>query len=51
MMRIRFNLTLVLAALIFGSLPLHAQQNVGRFVGTISDPSGAVVPGADVVAI
>jgi hypothetical protein len=50
MRNIRFSLILVIAALILGGLPLLGQQNVGRITGTITDPSGAVVPGADVVA-
>ncbi len=33
-----------------GNLSLLAQQNVGRITGTVSDPSGAIVPGAKVVA-
>jgi len=45
---IKFGLLLVITALILGGLPLGAQQNVSRLVGTVSDPSGAVVPGAKV---
>src|SRR4051812_28236437 len=29
-------------------IPLHAQANSGSIVGTVSDPSGAVIPGATV---
>lgn len=44
------GLLLMIMALCLGGVPLSAQQNVGRILGTISDPSGAVVPGAKVAA-
>jgi hypothetical protein len=50
MKSIKLGLVLVATALVLGGLPLSAQQNVGRILGTVSDPSGAVVPGAKVVA-
>jgi len=50
MFRSVFVLALVLA--LFASLPLTAQVNAtGTLVGTVTDPSAAVVPGADVKAI
>lgn len=38
-------------ALLLLPLPLVAQSNLGRLVGTVRDGSGAVVPGAPVVVI
>ena len=40
----------VLACVIWASFMLHAQQNVGRITGVVRDPSGAVVPTADITA-
>src|SRR5437660_6986578 len=40
-------LSTTLIVLLF-SLALFAQANFGRILGTISDPSGAVLPGASV---
>src|SRR2546425_7159089 len=40
-----FSITLVV--LLF-SLPLLAQANFGRILGTVSDPTGAVLPGTKV---
>src|SRR5437773_6733323 len=49
MKRISFGSLLVVTALFLRGLPpLNAQQNVGRILGSVSDPSGAVVPGARV---
>src|SRR6266571_6848981 len=49
MKRINFGSLLVVTALFLRGLPpLNAQQNVGRILGSVSDPSGAVVPGARV---
>src|SRR5438874_6761150 len=48
MKSIRFGLLLFGTALVLGGLRLNAQQNVGRILGSVSDPSGAVVPGARV---
>ena len=39
-----------LACVVCASLILHAQQNVGRITGVVRDPSGAVVPKADITA-
>ena len=50
MKNIKYGLLLVISALICGGVQLQAQQNVGRITGTVSDPSGAVAPGAQVVA-
>src|SRR5260370_5881650 len=38
----------VLFALMSGPVLLHAQQYFGTIVGTVSDPSGATIPGATV---
>ena len=41
----------VAAPLMFVGLPLHAQTVIsGDIVGTVTDPSGAVIPGAQIVA-
>src|SRR5580704_17468703 len=39
----------LLAALILFSLPIAAQETVGRVIGVVSDPSGSVVPRAKVI--
>jgi hypothetical protein len=52
-MRLRPQTFAVLAALLFMFLPaqdVNAQVLYGSLVGTVTDPSGAVVPGATVVA-
>ena len=36
----------VLATLVVGALPLFCQSFTGRILGTVSDPAGAVIPGA-----
>jgi len=41
---------LVLALLALGSTLLHAQSNEGALAGTILDPTGNVVAGANVIA-
>lgn len=41
----------VLLALVPGALPLAAQQTLGSLLGTITDPSGGVVPGARVTLL
>src|SRR5579875_2902702 len=38
-----------LSALLIAALPSLAQQNTGTILGTILDPSGAVIPGATVL--
>src|SRR5216684_7402686 len=43
-------LSTVSACIFWASLILHAQQNVGRITGVVRDPSGAVVPKADITA-
>src|SRR5208282_4542800 len=48
---IRQGVVLALTLVIFGGLPLYAQQNVGGIVGTVTDPSGAVVPRATTSAV
>lgn len=42
-----FSIVVLLGALVV--YPAHAQQASGRFVGTVYDPAGAVVPAAKVV--
>ena len=49
MSKVKSRLVLVTAVLIVGGVPVSSQQNVGRILGTISDSSGAVVPGAKVM--
>src|SRR5580693_2769180 len=39
----------LLAALILFSLPIAAQETVGRVIGVVTDPSGSVVPRAKVI--
>src|SRR5580698_1970141 len=39
----------LLAALVLFSLPLAAQETVGRVIGVVTDPSGSVVPRAKVI--
>src|SRR5208283_5435313 len=39
-------------AVLFGTVGLFAQQtNVGNITGTVDDGTGAIVPGAEVVAV
>lgn len=40
----------MLACVVWASFMLHAQQNVGRIAGVVRDPSGALVPTADITA-
>ena len=52
-MPLRLHICAALAALLFMFLPVqdvNAQVLYGSLVGTVTDPSGAVVPGATVVA-
>ena len=49
MRRIRVLITLVAFVLVFASV-LHAQVTTATLVGLVHDSSGAVVPGATVVA-
>lgn len=44
------TLTLLLLAVLFGSLPLSAQFDRGTITGKVTDPSGAVAPGTEVTA-
>src|SRR5438093_324486 len=53
----RFHFSKLLAGLILVSLAqwganltAYAQENVGKIVGTVRDPSGAVIPKATVIA-
>ena len=46
--RMRRSISWVLAICLCLSLPLAAQKFTGTIRGTVTDPSGAVVPGADV---
>jgi hypothetical protein len=48
-----FPVRTILSGLIFvalAELSLYAQLNVGGIIGTLYDPSGAVIPGVTVVA-
>jgi hypothetical protein len=48
---IGFCVVLAVSELLFGGWPLHAQENLGTIVGTVTDPSGASVVSADVTAV
>ena len=48
MKSIKVGLVSVVTAFVLGGLPLGAQQNVGRILGSVSDPTGAIVPTAKV---
>src|SRR5208283_5463733 len=43
-----FALLLALTILLFGARPLYAQVDAGSILGTVTDPSGAVISGATV---
>lgn len=43
-------LAIAFAALLYTQAPLHAQTSSGTVTGVVSDPAGAVVPGANVTA-
>ena len=43
-----FALLIAFAILLFGARPLHAQVDAGSILGTVTDPSGAVISGATV---
>jgi len=43
-------LAIAMAALLTIGAPLHAQTSEGTVTGVVSDPGGAVVPGADITA-
>src|ERR1700756_1596711 len=47
--RIVFNLFVVAMLVLLPGGSAFSQSNTGRMVGTVYDPSGAVVPGAAVV--
>ncbi len=46
----QFKATRLILAIFLSSLALSAQENLGRMAGTITDETGAVLPGADVTA-
>lgn len=48
MSKIKFSFFMVFAILIFGCLHISAQERAGGIEGTVRDPSGAVVPNAQV---
>jgi hypothetical protein len=43
-----FALFLALTILSFAARPLHAQVDTGAILGTVTDPSGAIISGATV---
>lgn len=43
------TVAMALLSIAFGGIPLLAQTNTGRITGTVTDPTGAVIPGVDVV--
>src|ERR1700686_1844509 len=45
-----FVLSVALGVLFFGPISAVAQESTGTILGTVSDPQGAVVPGASVTA-
>jgi hypothetical protein len=45
---LQFFLALTIAVLFLGTIPLQAQVDTGSIVGTVTDPSGAVISGAKV---
>jgi len=47
---ISFALVLLLFVGVLGSLPLSAQEITAAIVGTVTDPSGAPISGASVIA-
>jgi type 1 fimbria pilin len=47
-MRLRNISVLMLALLLVAAVPVWAQTVTGSIAGTVTDPSGAVVPGAKI---
>jgi hypothetical protein len=46
------SVSLCLASIFVALLPTFAQQtNVGNITGSVADASGAIIPGADVIAM
>ena len=45
-----FILTLIFVALLFSQAIAFGQADQGRIAGTVTDPNGAIVPGATVIA-
>jgi Carboxypeptidase regulatory-like domain/TonB dependent receptor len=45
---LRISLAMIVGVMLFSPRPLHAQVDTGSIVGTISDPSGAVIGNATV---
>src|ERR1700761_4112824 len=48
--RIAMRLLAFALALLTSALPSHGQYTTGTVRGTVSDPSGAVIPGAEIKA-
>lgn len=46
-----YRLLAAVAMIVFTTLSLRGQTNVGNVVGTVTDPSGAVIPSARVVLV
>jgi hypothetical protein len=49
--RIGLSLAIAATALLSMQAPLHAQTESGTLTGTVADPGGAVVPGANVTVV
>src|ERR1700722_17496721 len=47
---VSFVLAVVIGALFLGPITALAQESTGTILGTVSDPQGAVIPGASVTA-
>lgn len=45
------GISTLMVMILFASLSLHAQMNVGSIVGVVTDTSGAVVPSANVAVV
>src|SRR5271169_1886781 len=48
---LRISLAVTVGVLLFTPRPLHAQVDTGSIVGTVTDPSGAIIGNATVTLI